>query len=156
MLTTKNIRRSMAQNNIGSFTKYILEKTRERFGLECNKELIEELEKELKEKGTLETAQEKIKRDIEEEKKLSFLRSYAQKLLSILKDFTIWKIGKFDNELKEIKDVLKEDKGYTVRMSMFEELMKLPKYEKLDTSEKIIIAMKLGALDFSDVMKSES
>ena len=145
----------MTQNSIESFTKYILEKTRERFGLEHDKELILNLEEELKNADVFDKAQEKIKKDIEEEEKFNFLCSYAQKLLSILKDFTIWKIGKFDEGLKEIKEFLKEDRGYIVRMSMFEELMKLPKYEKLDTGEKVIIAMKLGALDFSDLMRDK-
>ena len=76
----------------------------------------------------------------------------ANSLLKILKEFNIWKIGKYDEELKSIKSTLQElDKGYVHRLLLFKELMRLPKYAEMDEDEKIRLAMKIGALDTSDL-----
>ena len=76
----------------------------------------------------------------------------ADDLFNILKDFTMFKVGKFDKELERIKEVLrKQDEYYNARISLYERLVKLPKYIKLDEEEKIKLAMKIGALDTRDL-----
>lgn len=78
--------------------------------------------------------------------------SAAKLLLKILQEFNIWRIGKYDNELKGIINTLQEfDKSYIHRLFLFKDLIKLPKYAEMDEDEKIIIAMKIGALDTSDL-----
>ena len=76
----------------------------------------------------------------------------AEDFFNILKDFTIFKVGKFDEELEKIKEVLrKQDEYYNARISLYERLLELPKYAKLDEEEKIKLAMKIGALDTRDL-----
>ena len=80
----------------------------------------------------------------------------AELLLKILQEFNIWRIGKYDKELKDIKDTLREfDKSYIHRLFLFRDLMELPKYAEMDEDEKIMIAMKIGALDTSDLSYSK-
>ena len=51
-----------------------------------------------------------------------------------------------------IKEVLKkQDEYYNARISLYERLLELPKYAKLDEEEKIKLAMKIGALDTRDL-----
>ena len=73
------------------------------------------------------------------------------RLFEILKDFTILRTGRFDEELEEIKEVLKKDDSYVGRTFLYEKLVELPKYARLEKEEKIVLAMKLGALDSRDL-----
>ena len=76
----------------------------------------------------------------------------ADDFFNILKEFTIFKIGKFDEKLTKIKEVLKkQDEYYNARIGLYEKLLELPKYAKLDGEEKIKLAMKIGALDIRDL-----
>ena len=95
----------------------------------------------------------RLKDEDENSKKAS---NAAKSLLEILQEFNIWRIGKYDKELKDIKDTLQEfDKGYIHRLFLFKDLMELPKYAEMDEDEKIVIAMKIGALDTSDLSYSQ-
>lgn len=76
----------------------------------------------------------------------------TQKLYNILEEFNIWRLGKYDEELKEIKSTLeKNDRLYLSRVELYKRLIELPKFKKLDEDERIELAMKLGALDFGDL-----
>ena len=95
---------------------------------------------------------EEISRNKEHDQEFKEALNAADDLFNILKDFTIFKIGKFDEELVKIKEVLrKQDKYYNARISLYEKLLELPKYTKLDEEEKIKLAMKIGALDTKDL-----
>lgn len=95
-----------------------------------------------------------IKKNMNQNKDEKFEKATkaSNELLKILKELTIWKIGKFDRQLEEIKETLKEnDSDYSARAFMFEELMSIPRYKKMDKLDKIKIAMKIGSLDTSDL-----
>lgn len=95
---------------------------------------------------------EELSRNQEHDKKFKEALKAADDLFNILKDFTMFKVGKFDKELERIKEVLrKQDEYYNARISLYERLLKLPKYVKLDEEEKIKLAMKIGALDTRDL-----
>lgn len=95
---------------------------------------------------------EEISRNKEHDKKFKEALSAADDLFNILKDFTMFRVGKFDKELERIKEVLrKQDEYYNARISLYERLLELPKYAKLDEEEKIKLAMKIGALDTRDL-----
>lgn len=95
---------------------------------------------------------EEISRNKEHDKKFKEALKAADDLFNILKDFTMFKVGKFDKELERIKEVLrKQDEYYNARISLYERLLELPKYTKLDEAEKIKLAMKIGALDTRDL-----
>ena len=95
---------------------------------------------------------EEISRNKEHDKEFKEALNAADDLFNILKDFTIFKIGKFDEELVKIKEVLKkQDEYYNARISLYKRLLELPKYTKLDEEEKIKLAMKIGALDTRDL-----
>ena len=88
----------------------------------------------------------------EHDKEFKEALNAADDLFNILKDFTMFKVGKFDKELERIKEVLrKQDEYYNARISLYERLLELPKYIKLDEEEKIKLAMKIGALDIRDL-----
>jgi hypothetical protein len=95
---------------------------------------------------------EEISRNKEHDQEFKEALNAADDLFNILKDFTIFKIGKFDEELVKIKEVLKkQDEYYNARISLYKRLLELPKYAKLDEEEKIKLAMKIGALDTRDL-----
>lgn len=95
---------------------------------------------------------ERLKEGDEEFKRAS---KASKNLFNILKDFTLLKVGKFDEELKSIKETLKEcDKLYVTRTSLYKDLLELPRYKKLEEDEKIALAMKMGALDMRDLMSN--
>lgn len=95
---------------------------------------------------------EEILRNKEHDQEFKEALNAADDLFNILKDFTMFKVGKFDKELERIKEVLrKQDKYYNARISLYERLLELPKYAKLDEEEKIKLAMKIGALDTIDL-----
>ena len=95
---------------------------------------------------------EEILRNKEHDQEFKEALNAADDLFNILKDFTIFKIGKFDEELVKIKEVLKkQDEYYNARISLYKRLLELPKYAKLDEEEKIKLAMKIGALDTRDL-----
>ena len=95
---------------------------------------------------------EEISRNKEHDQEFKEALNAADDLFNILKDFTIFKIGKFDEELVKIKEVLKkQDEYYNARISLYERLLELPKYAKLDEEERIKLAMKIGALDTKDL-----
>lgn len=75
----------------------------------------------------------------------------CDRLFEILKEFNLFKTGKFDKELEEIKEILKKDDSYVGRALFYKRLLDLPRYAKLSEMEKIILAMKLGALDTKDL-----
>lgn len=131
---------------------YTHEVARERLGLSYDDGLINSLMEKLKSEGTLEEADNLIKKEIEDEKRSQLANKASAKLFEILKDFTIWEVGKFDEDLKEISKVLKEnDDLYSSRIFLYEQLMELPKYKKMDKRNKIRLAMQLGALDMNDL-----
>lgn len=95
---------------------------------------------------------EELLRNKEHDKKFKEALRAADDLFNILEDFTMFKVGKFDEELVKIKEVLrKQDEYYNARISLYERLIELPKYTKLDEEEKIKLAMKIGALDTRDL-----
>ena len=95
---------------------------------------------------------EEISRNKEHDQEFKEALNAADDLFNILKDFTIFKIGKFEEELVKIKEVLKkQDEYYNARISLYKRLLELPKYTKLDEEEKIKLAMKIGALDTRDL-----
>lgn len=117
-----------------------------------NESLINSIEKQLKEMGALEEAIKFVNSNIEECRDFKEALSATDDLFNILKDFTMFRVGKFDKELERIKEVLKkQDEYYNARISLYERLLELPKYAKLDEEEKIKLAMKIGALDTRDL-----
>lgn len=99
---------------------------------------------------------EELLRNKEHDKKFKEALNAADDLFNTLKDFTIFKVGKFDKELERIKKVLREqDVYYNARISLYERLLELPKYTKLDEEERIKLAMKIGALDTRDLSHSK-
>ena len=92
----------------------------------------------------------------EEDEEFKKALKASNDLFSILKDFTLLKVGKFDEELKGIKETLKEcDKLYVARTSLYKDLIELPKYKNLEEDEKIALAMKIGALDMRDLTSNK-
>lgn len=79
----------------------------------------------------------------------------GEDLFNILKEFNIWRIGKYDKDLEDIKNKLKGDKYYIVRTALCEKLLEEPKYKELEESEKIKLILKIGALDTSDLSYSK-
>ena len=92
----------------------------------------------------------------EEDEEFKKALKVSNDLFNILKDFTLLKVGKFDEELKSIKEILKEcDKLYVARTSLYKDLIELPKYKNLEEDEKIALAMKIGALDMRDLTSNK-
>ena len=117
---------------------YTHEAARKRLGLSYDNELIVSLVEKLELEGTLEEANNLIKKEIEDEEKSQLANKASANLFEILKDFTIWKVGKFDEDLEKIKKVLKEkDELYSSRISLYEHLMELPKYKRMNERDKI-------------------
>ena len=132
--------------------KYDVELLKKRNNMSYNESLINSIEKQLKEIGALEEAIKFVNSNIEECRDFKEALSAADDLFNILKDFTMFRVGKFDKELVKIKEVLKkQDEYYSARISLYERLLELPKYAKLDEEEKIKLAMKIGALDTRDL-----
>jgi len=132
--------------------KYDVELLKKRNNMSYNESLINSIEKQLKEMGALEEAIKFVNSNIEECRDFKEALSATDDLFNILKDFTMFRVGKFDKELERIKEVLKkQDEYYNARISLYERLLELPKYAKLDEEEKIKLAMKIGALDTRDL-----
>lgn len=147
----KNTRRSMS-NKYELISKYVLGQFNKREGYKYNSELLSNVEKELEERGYLEEAKEAVLKDIKEDEERKEVKASCTKLAEILEDFNVWKIGKFNKELKEIKDTLREkDSNYAGRITLFEQLMETPKFKELEEHKKIRVAMQLGALDFNEL-----
>lgn len=96
-----------------------------------------------------------LKRIKEEDENFQKVCDACDRLFEILKEFSLLKTGKFDEELEEIKEVLKKDDSYVGRTLLYEKLLELPKYARLEKEEKIVLAMKLGALDSRDLSYSK-
>ena len=95
----------------------------------------------------------KIKKTKMSPKKLELLKA-GNRAFEILKDFRIWDIGKYDNEIKTIAALYKKyDKSYIYRYNLYELLMKEPKFKKYTEKEKIIFAMQMGALDIHELIR---
>ena len=132
--------------------EYVLGQFNKRQGYEYDSELLSNIEKELEERGYLEEAKGIVLKDIKEDKEREEVKNSCTKLEKILEDFNVWKIGKFNKELKEIKETLKEkDSTYIGRIILFEQLMEIPEFKELEEHQKIRVAMQLGALDFSEL-----
>ena len=75
----------------------------------------------------------------------------VEELLNIIKDFTIWDIGKYNYELSELTEKIRDnDYFYSTRLTLYKRIIEFPKYKDLDEDEKIKIAMKIGSLDCTD------
>lgn len=132
--------------------KYDVELLKKRNNMPYDESLINSIEQQLKEIGAFEEAVAFVESNIEKCRNFKEALNAANDFFNILKDFTIFKIGKFDEELVKIKEVLKkQDEYYNARISLYEKLLELPKYAKLDEEEKIKLAMKIGALDIRDL-----
>ena len=82
------------------------------------------------------------------------LISVSNKTFEILKKFNTFSVGKYNKELNEFVSLFKEeDKDYSWRYNLFEKLMKEPKFKNYSEEQKIIYAMKMGALDISECIK---
>ena len=132
--------------------KYDIELLKKRNSMPYYESLINSIEQQLKEIGAFEEAIEFIESNMEKCRNFKEALNAANDFFNILKEFTIFKIGKFDEELVKIKEVLKkQDEYYNARIGLYEKLLELPKYAKLDDEEKIKLAMKIGALDIRDL-----
>ena len=139
-------------NKYELISEYVLGQFNKREGYEYSSELLSNIEKELEERGYLEEAKGAVLKDIKEDEERKEVKASCTKLSEILEDFNVWKIGKFNKELKEIKDTLREkDSNYVGRIALFEQLIKIPKFRELEEHKKIRMAMQLGALDFSEL-----
>lgn len=142
----------MKLNKIDLIVKYEGELFKKRSGFPYDEKLIEELEKNLNSIGALEEAKNNIKKDIEDEQVHEEAVKSCEELFKILKEFSIWKFNKSNDELKQIKSSLEQnDKYYMARISLFEKLMRDSKFKGLEEREKIRVAMQLGALDFNSL-----
>lgn len=75
----------------------------------------------------------------------------AEEFLNIIKNFTIWDFGKYNEKLNELTEKIKNnDCFYSTRVDLYERVLELPKYKDLDERDKIKIAMKIGSLDCTD------
>lgn len=142
----------MKLNKIDLIVKYEGELFKKRSGFPYDEKLIEELEKNLNSINALEEAKNNIKKDIEDEQVYEEATKSCEELFKILKEFSIWKFNKSNNELKQIKSSLEQnDKYYIARIFLFEKLMRDSKFKGLKEREKIKVAMQLGALDFNSL-----
>lgn len=92
---------------------------------------------------------EKINKIISEKRTIA--DKAVEELLSIIKDFTIWDIGKYNNELSELTEKIRDnDYFYSTRLTLYKKIIEFPRYKDLDEDEKIKIAMKIGSLDCTD------
>lgn len=88
--------------------------------------------------------------DQEREDKLGEISTIT---FEILKNFNTFSIGKYNKELKEFVLIFKkEDYDYSWRYDLYEKLMKEPKFKNYSEKDKIIYAMKMGALDISECL----
>ena len=75
----------------------------------------------------------------------------VEELLEVIKNFTIWDLGKYNNELEEFSEKIKNnDCFYSSRINLYKRALELPKYKDLDEYNKIRLAMKIGSLDCTD------
>ena len=140
----------MTQNKNELIEKYSFETFKERVEEGYKSKLIPMLEKDLEKLGALKEAKERAEREIEEIKVLEGILEASKKLFNIFENFSIWKTGKFNEEIKKVKEILKKDTSYVGRINLYKKLMNFPKFKELEEDKKIKIAMQLGALDFSE------
>ena len=132
--------------------KYDVELLKKRNSKPYDETLISSLEQQLKEIGAFEEAVKFVKGNTEGGRDFKEALDATDDFFDILKNFTIFKVGKFDEELIKIKEVLKtQDEYYNARIGLYKRILELPRYARLDEEEKIKLAMKIGALDIKDL-----
>lgn len=135
-------------------TQYIIENVKKEDNIEYNEDLVNSLKEELINLDAFEEAEEKVKEIIEDGDKFQIAIDSCDRLKEILENFSIWKVGKFDKELSEIKENLnKYDKHYVARTFLYKDIMNISKFKDFKEEDKVSLAMQLGALDFSSLMK---
>jgi len=130
-------------------SSYCIEVGKKRNNLPYDETLINSLESKLESENLLTEAKEMIKLEDEFDNNFEESEKACNNLFEIIKNITIWNFSENKDKIKELKDIVRsKDKNYTNRISLYEKLIKLPQFKDLEETEKIRIAMKLGALDF--------
>lgn len=130
-------------------SRYCIEVGKKRNNLPYDELLINSLESKLKSENLLTEAKGMIKLEDEFDNNFKESEKACNSLFEIIKNITIWNFSENKDRVKELKDIVRsKDKNYTNRISLYEKLIKLPQFKDLEETEKIRIAMKLGALDF--------